>query len=185
MNIIEWIDTSTVLDNLVSPIYDYDYIESIESNVTHICLPDRTCRGMDCIIFDFSRFILLEELIIGDECFSNVNIFDIDGLSELKLIKIGKNSFTKEKNGWGYDSSQSFSIFNCDQLESIEIGSGSFSDYRDLFALVNLPKLSIIKIGEIGSKSSNFYSCSFDIRGKIYIMIMNRSSKFAIDWIRW
>ena len=90
------------------------------------------------------------------------------------------NSFTKEKNSWGNDTNRSFSILNCGELESIEIGRYSFSDYGGGFELKNLPKLSTIKIGEIkylDNSSYNFYYSSFVIKGIInMILIMNRSS---------
>ena len=125
----------------------------------------------------FSRFTLLEELIIGDDCFGSVDEFNIDGLNYLKSLKIGKNSFTKNKNGSGNDESRSFSILNCVELESIEIGRYSFSDYAGGFELKNLPKLSTIKIGEIGSDSFSFFYSSFVIKGIIDItLVMNRSS---------
>ena len=130
----------------------------------------------------FSRFTLLEELIIGDDSFENVNEFIINGLNELKSLKIGMNSFTKKKNSSGNDESRSFSILNCNELESIEIGEFSFSDYGGGFELLNLPKLSSIKIGEIGYDSWNFYYSSFVIKGIIdMILLMNRSSKFEFD----
>ena len=128
----------------------------------------------NCILndFDISLFLNLEELIIGNNCFENVNLFNIDGLNHLKCIKIGKNSFTKTK--YKNDSSRSFSILNCIELESIEIGESSFRDYGGGFELFNLPKLSTIKM-----VSSNFYCSSFEIKGIIdMILIMNRSSTF-------
>ena len=97
----------------------------------------------------------------------------------MKSIKIGYNSFTKNKNNYGNDYSRSFHILNCIELGSIEIGSFSFCDYSGGFELLNLPKLYSIKIGEIGSDSSNFYYSSFVIKGIIdMILIMNRSSTF-------
>ena len=108
-----------------------------------------------------------------------MNEFNIDGLNHLKSLKIGMNSFTKGKNSGGNDSSRSFHILNCIELESIEIGHHSFSDYGGGFELKNLPKLSTIKIGEIGSDSSNFCYSSFVIKGIIdMILLMNRSSTF-------
>ena len=108
-------------------------------------------------------------MIIGSNSFMNVNEFVIDGLNELKSLKIGKNSFTKEKNWYGNDESRSFSILNCIELESIEIGAYSFSDYGGGFELDNLPKLSTIKIGEIGRYSWNFYYSSFVIKSIIVV----------------
>ena len=187
MNMNEWIDVSPILANLVP--FTVSDIESIESNVTSVHLPDWTCNDSDYSIFDLSRFILLRELIIGNNCFSNVDIFRIDGLNHLKCIKIGINSFTQQKDNWTtikINPSRSFSILNCIELESIEIGEYSFSDYGGGFELKNLPKLSTIKIGEIGSDSSNFYYSSFVIKGNIdMILLMNRSSTFEFHWIRW
>ena len=108
-----------------------------------------------------------------------MNKFVIDGLNRLKSLKIGMNSFTKKKNSSGNDSSRSFSILNCFELESIEIGSFSFRYYYNGFELKNLPKLSTIKIGDIGVNSYSFYYSSFEIKGIIdMILLMNRSSTF-------
>ena len=114
---------------------------------------------------------------MGSNSFLNVDTFRIDGLNHLKCIKIGNNSFTKTK--CKCDSSRSFHIINCIELESIEIGLFSFSDYGVGFELKNLPKLSTIKIGEIGTASRNFFWSSFVIKGIIdMILLMNRSSTF-------
>ena len=132
----------------------------------------------------FSLFKLntIESVEIGDDCFLKVNTFRIDGLNHLKSLKIGMKSFTQQKDNWksiNTDSSRSFSILNCVELESIEIGRYSFSGYAGSFELKNLPKLLTIKIGEIGSDSSNFCYSSFEIKGIIdMILLMNRSSTF-------
>ena len=121
-------------------------------------------------IFNFSRFNILEELIIGDDSFMYVNEFVINELYKLKSLSIGMNSFTTRKNNYGIDESRSFIISNCVELKSIEIGRYSFSDFSGSFELFNLPKLESIKIGVIGSTSNNFFYSSFEIRGiNIYI----------------
>ena len=161
---------------------EYEYKgdgNDLNSGVKRLKLNDK------CILndFDISLFSNLEELIIGNDCFENVELFKIDGLNHLKSIKIGINSFTKQLDR--INQSRSFSILNCIELESIEIGSYSFSDYGGGFELKNLPKLSTIKIGEIGSDSFNFYYSSFVIKGIIdMILLMNRSSSFEFHWIR-
>ena len=97
---------------------------------------------------------------IGDECFSSVQEFKIDGLNRLKTIKIGNNSFTHKKKNSGSDVWKSFHILNCKSLESIQIGEYSFSDFAGDFELENLPQLQSIQIG-----LNSFYSSSFVIRG--------------------
>ena len=135
--------------------------------------------------FSLIKLNTIESVEIGDDCFLKVNTFRIDGLNHLKSLKIGMKSFTQQKDNWksiNTDSSRSFSILNCVELESIEIGRYSFSGYAGSFELKNLPKLLTIKIGEIGSDSSNFCYSSFVIKGIIdMILPMNRSSTFAID----
>ena len=154
-------------------------MNNLTESSTSLLIPNNECNSNSLTTFDLSVFDMMQSVSIGDNNFMYVNTFKIDNLINLKNIIIGQNSFTKEKNDYGSDSSRSFSILNCIELESIEIGEYSFSDYGGGFELFNLPKLSTIKIGEIGSTSSNFYYCLFVIKGIIdMILLMNRSSTF-------
>ena len=98
--------------------------------------------------YSFGNPNSLEILEIGDECFASVQTFQIDGLNRLKSLKIGKNSFTQNKNSGGNDASKSFHILNCGSLESIQIGEYSFSDFGGNFELKNLPQLQSIILGD-------------------------------------
>ena len=130
-----------------------------------------------------TKYPYIKSIEIGNDCFSNVDIFKIDGLNELKSLKIGMNSFTKNKNSFGNDSSRSFHILNCAKLESIEIGRFSFSDYGGGFELNNLPKLSTIKIGSIETDYSesnnkgwsvNFWYSSFEMKSMVYDIVNDK-----------
>ena len=149
---------------------NFSYIQSINSSVTSIVLPNWTCNDIDYTAFDFSRFTRVESIEIGNNSFAFVKAFKIDGLNRLKTIKIGNNSFTQQKNSYGNDKSKSFHILNCESLKSIEIGEYSFSDFAGEFELKNLPRLQSIQIGSIESQSYNFIYSSFVIRG-IEIML--------------
>ena len=157
-------------------------LKSMDMNVTNLIICSNSCNELKSLNLNEYRY--LKSIEIGDDCFENVELFNIDGLNELKSLKIGMNSFTHLKsNEWDWNKAnnrnRSFSILNCIELESIEIGRYSFSDYGGGFELKNLPKLSTIKIGEIGSRSRNFFYSSFVIKGIIdMILIMNRSSTF-------
>ena len=137
---------------------------------------------IDITIFNLTNYEYYESIGIGSDSFMYVNEFAITGLTKLTSLKIGSNSFTTRRNSFGNDSSRSFVISNCAELESIEIGRFSFSDYGGGFELKNLPKLSTIKIGEVRSyygESYNFRYSSFVIKGIIdMILLMNRSSTF-------
>ena len=137
----------------------------MDSSITSIIIPNWTCNDIGYTMFDFSRFTLVESIEIGDDCFGSVETFQIDGLTRLKSLKIGNNSFTQKRNRSGDDKSKSFHILNCESLESIEIGEYSFSDFAGEFELKNLPQLQSIQIGSIGRGSNNFYGSSFVIRG--------------------
>ena len=172
-------------------MYHFDYIQSIVSSVSEIKLPNWICNDSDFKDFDFSRFVALESLNTGDDSFSYVQTFKIDGLNRLKTIKIGSNSFTQVKDGpisFSYYKSKSFHILNCESLESIQIGEYSFSDFAGDFELKNLPSLQSIQIGTIGSDSYNFWCSSFVIRGIeliLNIRMTHRSSKSTIHYIRY
>ena len=171
---------------LFPKLYHLDDVQSMNSSITSIVLPDWTCNDVDYTIFDFSRFTQVESIEIGNDCFGSMQSFQIDGLDRLKCLKIGNNSFTQNKNSFGDDESKSFHILNCESLESIQIGPFSFSDYAGEFELKNLPQLQSIQIGTIGSNSYNFYCSSFVIRGieMILNIVMIRSSKSTIHYIR-
>ena len=162
--------------------YEGDGSEPLNIGMKHLKLTD------NCVLVDWdvSWFLNLESIEIGNDCFKSVKTFKIDGLNRLKSLKIGNNSFTQKKNSYGNDESKSFHIWNCESLESIEIGKYSFSDFGGEFELKNLQQLQSIQIGTIGSYSCNFYYSSFVIRGIELILntIMNRSSKSAIHYIR-
>ena len=154
-----------VSELLFPKVYYFDFIQSIDSSITSIIIPNWTCNDIDYTIFDFSRFSIVESIEIGNDCFESVKTFQIEGLNRLKSLKIGINSFTQEKDDDGNDESKSFHILNCESLESIQIGERSFSDFGGEFELDNLPQLQSIQIGTIGSNSYSFLGSSFVIRG--------------------
>ena len=165
IDFISFIDISTQLSNIM-PLFCYE-LQLFDVSITTINLNSYSCNDNNSYtIFDFSRFSLLESIEIADDSFGSVSTFKIDGLNQLKTIKIGKNSFTRQKYSYGDDASKSFHILNCESLESIQIGQYSFSDYAGEFELKNLPQLRSIQIGTtIGSNSYNFRYSSFVIRG--------------------
>ena len=172
-----------------SHVYHTNFIDSIESTIRSITLPNWTCNDIEYTTFDFSRFTEIESIEIGNNSFGSVETFKMDGMNRLAKLKIGNNSFTKTKTGYGKNPNRSFHILNCESLESIEIGEYSFSDFGGEFELNNLPALQSIQIGSVGNYSCNFYRSSFVIRG-IWMNLTEwwmiiRSSKSAIHYIGW
>ena len=173
-----------VSELLFPKVYYFDFIQSIDSSITSIIIPNWTCNDIDYTIFDFSRFTRVRSVEIGNDCFGSVETFKIEGLNRLKTIKIGNNSFTLKGNK--DDFKRSFYIKNCESLESIQIGEKSFRCFGGKFKLKNLPQLQSIQIGTIGSYSYNFHWSSFVIKGieLIWNNVISRSSKSKIHHIR-
>ena len=160
-----------------------DQFESLDSNITSLILPNWSCNDVNYILFDISRFTLLESLEIGNDSFGSIESFLINDLPKLRNLKIGSNSFTKLKHlDWANDvnkvielaknKSKSFHILNCESLESIEIGAFSFSDFGGEFELSNLISLKSIKIEFENKRGTSFIWSSFVIRGMLYHYIL-------------
>ena len=93
----------------------------------------------------------LKRIVIGDDCFGKVRVFELNGLDELESVVIGKESFTYAKT---YDDiwnskrrDGSCRIVNCPKLKSIQFCGYSFSDYHS-FELNSLSSLQSIDIGD-------------------------------------
>ena len=168
-------------------------IQSIDLDCRRVQISDECCNDIEYTTFDFSRFYNVEEIIIGNDCFENVDTFIVNRLNTLKSLKIGDRSFSRIKSDgdWDYDRVKNdcmyrFQISNCNELESIEIGRFSFVSFNDNFILRNLPKLVTIKIGSIESDisesnnrgwSANFAFASFVVEGMMDIgSVITRSS---------
>ena len=150
-----------IVDNIVD-------MTKMSLQVTDLTISSNCCN--DCYSLDLNTYKWLQSIEIGNECFESVQTFRINGLSRLKYLKIGSNSFTQNKSGNGFDKSKSFQILNCESLESIQVGEYSFSDFAGDFDLENLPQLQSIQIGTIGYDSYNFHFSSFVVQGMDVIL---------------
>ena len=94
--------------------------------------------------------IQLKRIVIGDNCFGSIRVFELDELSELDSIVVGKKCFTNAKTDDAVRCSKRidgvYRLMNCPKLKSIQIRDFSFSDYHS-FELNNLPSLQSIDIG--------------------------------------
>ena len=97
-----------------------------------------------------NSLISLKQIDIGDGCFTEVDRFVIDGLTELESLVIGDRSF--ELDEYNREGSKCL-IMNCNQLNEINIEENSFK-YYESFELKNLPSLISIQLDK-----SVFYRC--------------------------
>ena len=106
--------------------------------------------GNDSNVFDVDCLKGMKRVEIGNYCFMKVNRFVIDGLNELKSMKIGENSFALDENS---REGSKCVIMNCDQLKLIHIGDKSFYWYESL-ELKNLPSFTTVEMGCV-----SFWKC--------------------------
>ena len=170
-----FVDVNESLSKLI-PI-PLNNLNELDSSIINLNIPSWSFNNeLNMIELNLNRFVNLESIEIGNDCFGSVQTFRIEGLNRLKRLKIGHNSFTQVKlndfENDGSDSiskcrneSKSFHILNCESLKMIEIGRCSFADFGGEFELRNLDNLESIKIGEIGNGSMSFIWSSFNIRG--------------------
>ena len=131
--------------------------------MTELVIPSNCCNGDEWSVFDVSGLKWLKSIVIGDECFENVNEVKLIGMKWLESVVIGKNSFTKKKNSYGYDPNRHFYLKNCEKLRELKMGRYSFSDYS-VCEIENVPSLEVIEIGEVNKVSDNFGYASLELK---------------------
>ena len=136
--------------------------DRLSPSITRIIVQKNSCNyGFD--VLDLSRFDRLKKLEVGDECFMNVRTVNITGLSALRSVEIGMNSFTKQKEWYGEDPYRHFYLKNCPKLTSLKMGRYSFSDYT-VIEIENVDALEVIEMGELNEKSYSFNYASLELK---------------------
>ena len=165
---------SQLIPITISPLND---INELDSSIINLNIPNWSFNNeLSMIELNLNRFVNLESIEIGNNCFGLIQRFEIEGLNRLQSLKIGDNSFTQVKSidilkdfsssiSKCRNESKSFHILNCESLKVIEFGCHCFCDFGGEFELKNLENLESIKIGRIGYTSMNFIWSSFKIRG--------------------
>ena len=135
----------------------------MSSNVEVMIVDNNACIDKCFTALVLSVFSNLKVFEVGDYSFSFVEEVKLIGLSQLERVVIGKNSFTKEKNGGDNDPNRHFYLKNCERLRELKMGNHSFSDYS-VCEIENVPSLEVIKIGELYKFSWNFSYASLELK---------------------
>ena len=140
-------------------------IASIASSVTHIIVSSNCANDASLFLLDFSRFVSVRRIIVGDESLMYVNEMKMIGLSGLESVEIRKNSFTKYMNTWEItsDPNRHFYLKNCPKLKSLKMGRYSFSDYS-VCEIENVDALEVIEMGDVNEESYNFLYASLELK---------------------
>ena len=137
---------------------------SLDDSVTEIII-DNGVSDSNFTVLDLSRFTRLRSLEIGNHCMSYATTVNITGLAELESVTIGKNSFTKSKNGvliLPY-ADRHFYLKDCPKLKSLKMGHFSFSDYT-VIEIENVDALEEIEFGNFA-----FNHDSLELRSTLFL----------------
>ena len=135
----------------------------MDSTVETIIVDNNGCNDRSFTVLNLTRFVNLRVFEVGDYSFSYVNEVHLIGLSKLERVVIGKNSFTKNKNNYGWEPSRHFYLKNCERLRELKMGRYSFSDYS-VCEIENVPSLEVIEMGEWNEYSNNFWYASLELK---------------------
>ena len=135
----------------------------LHNHIEELIVENNSYNGPEWTALDLSFLSHLRMLEVGDECLKYVDEVKLIGLSKLERVVIGKNSFTKEKDSWGYDPNRHFYLKNCERLRELKMGSGSFS-YYTVCEIENVPSLEGIEMGELNENSGNFDWASLELK---------------------
>ena len=135
----------------------------LSNHTEEMVVSNSICNGQEWNALDLSLMSNLRLIEVGDECFKYVKEVKLMGLKQLERVMIGKNSFTKCKDGAGNDPDRHFYLKNCEQLRELKIGHHSFSDYS-VCEIENVPSLEVIEMGEVNERSYNFCYSSLELK---------------------
>ena len=121
------------------------------------------CFNERAEVLEFTLVPNLRELIVGDDCFKNVEVVKWIGMKRLEKVVIGKNCFTNKSNHTYVDIFHHFYLKDCDELRELRIGRYSFSDYC-VCEIENLKSLEVMEIGTMNESSCNFFYSNLTVK---------------------
>ncbi|KAM7455485.1 hypothetical protein BLSTO_03759 [Blastocystis sp. subtype 1] len=134
----------------------------LHNHIEELIVENNSCNGPEWTALDLSFMSHLRLFKVGEECFESVKEVKLIGLNQLEKVVIGKNSFTKCKDGGGSDPNRHFCLKNCERVRELKIGRYSFSDYT-VCVIENVPSLEVIEMGEY-IWSYNFFYASLELK---------------------
>ena len=138
---------------------------AMNQNVEVMIVDNNACNDKCFTALALSLFSNLKVFEVGDYSFAFVNEVKLIGLSKLERVVIGKNSFTKCKNGWPrfMYPNRHFYLKNCESLRELKIGCWSFNDYS-VCEIESVPSLEVIEMGVLDEGGCNFFWASLELK---------------------
>ena len=139
-------------------------VRTVNNHTKSVTIPNNSFNKSNAFILH-SCMHSLKQIVMKDGCFERARLFELDGLSELESVEIGRGSFHGDNESNGNETNPiekntCFQVTNCPKLKSLQIGNYSFSDYHS-FELKSLPSLQSLAIGDY----CFFHAPSFSLTG--------------------
>ena len=134
----EWMNNHVITENEKNELI-------VPMSIEEFVIGNEMFNDENITTLHFSPLLIrLKRIEIGNYCFNHVREFVIDGLESLESVKIGKECFRidyEERNDG------ICRITNCPNLRQLEIGYGSFADFKS-FEISNVNSIQSINFGE-------------------------------------
>ena len=116
--------------------------------------------------FDFQWLTVLRKLTMGYGCFRSIGTAEFVGMSHLEELVIGDNCYSGES--FGSSGKGSFVLRDCPRLRKLSIGRNSFVSFTKC-VIKNLSSLEEIEMGSKDDlwKASCFWEASLELRSGI------------------
>ena len=137
-------------------VHTRDELMSLSSSIMQLTVDCDCCNEEDLNILNICQWPLLSVIEIGSYSFKHVDVVELNGLSRLGRVVIGRNSFSKQKSGIGHYPTGHFSLKDCERVRELKIGRYSFNDYG-VCVIENDASLEGIEMGEVTTENYNFY----------------------------
>ena len=137
-------------------VHTRDELMSLSPSITRLTVDCDCCNEEDLNILNICQWPLLSVIEIGSYSFKHVDVVELNGLSRLGRVVIGRNSFSKQKSGIGHYPTGHFSLKDCERVRELKIGRYSFNDYG-VCVIENDASLEGIEMGEVTTENYNFY----------------------------
>ena len=146
-------------------VHTRDELMSLSSSITQLTVDCDCCNEEDLNILNICQWPLLSVIEIGSYSFKHVDVVELNGLSRLERVVIGRNSFSKQKSSIGNYPAGRFYLKDCEKVRELKIGRYSFNDYG-VCAIENDASLEEIEMGEVTTENYNFYYASLSLKSR-------------------
>ena len=134
----------------------------ITNETTELVIPKNKCNMRGKWHLDLRNMTGLKRVIIGNNCFKNVDVVRLVGLKCLEQVEIGMNCFSRKSTPY-MNPDRHFYLKDCPMMQELRIGSGSFVDYS-VCVIQNVPSMGVIEMGSVYSEGNNFFFASLELR---------------------